>query len=216
MDGIRDAFERDSILNYAGDDLVTSCSVRAERTDAQLIELILAGDQTAFEQLFDRHKRLVARTASRYFQRPEQIEEFVQISFAKAYVELAKFRGEHSFSFHSWIGRITANVCLDALRSQNRKPEELNCELSEGEAKTVLDLAAHDSADPEESLVNRDLSNKLLSRLPVDERALLQMLYVDEMSVAEIADFFGWSQSKVKIKAWRARNSLRKSLRRFM
>jgi len=216
MSSIRDAFERDSILNYVGDDSVTSGAVRVERTDPQLIELILAGDHTAFEQLFDRHKRLVSRTAARYFQRPELIEEIVQISFAKAYVELAKFRGEHSFSFPSWIGRIAANACLDSIRMQKRKPEDLQCELSDGETQSVIDLIAHTDANPEEVLVNRDLTNKLLARLPVEDRALLHMMYVDEMSIAEIGEFFGWSVSKVKIKAWRARHGLRKVLRRYL
>lgn len=216
MSSIRDAFERDSILNYVGDEIVTSGVVRVERSDPQLIELILAGDQTAFEQLFDRHKRLVARTAARYFQRPELIEEIIQISFAKAYLELAKFRGEHSFSFPSWIGRIAANACLDSIRTQKRKPEDLQCELSDGETQSIIDLIAHTDASPEEALVNRDLTNKLLARLPVEDRALLHMMYVDEMSIAEIGEFLGWSISKVKIKAWRARNGLRKVLRRYL
>lgn len=216
MVSIRDAFKRESLLQYSGDEIVSGQGVRAERTDAQLIELILAGDQTAFEQLFNRHKRLVARTAARYFQRHEQIEEIIQISFAKTYLELAKFRGEHSFSFHSWIGRITANACLDTIRSNNRKPEELQCELSENEAQSVLDLTANTDESPEDSIVNRDLTNKLLSRLPTEDRALLHMIYVDEMSIAEIGSFFGWSISKVKIRAWRARNNLRKVLKRYL
>jgi len=42
------------------------------------------------------------------------------------------------------------------------------------------------------------------------------MLYVEEMSVAEIADVTGWSQSKVKIRAWRSRNTLRRVVRKFL
>jgi len=50
------------------------------RSDKQLAELVLEGDETAFEELFDRHKRLVASIASRYFRRPEQVEEIIQIN----------------------------------------------------------------------------------------------------------------------------------------
>ena len=217
MSSIREALERESILSACtGDEIVTSGAVRALRTDSQLIDLILAGDQTAFEQLFDRHKRHVARIAARYFQRPDLIEEVIQISFAKAYVELSKFRGEHSFSFPSWIGRIAANACLDQLRSQKRKPEDLHCELSDSDTQNVLDLAEASAASPEESLVNRDLANKLLGKLDLEDRALLHMIYVDEMSVAEVGEFFGWSKSKVKIRAWRARNSLKKTFRKYL
>src|SRR5687767_3205210 len=142
MSSIREAFQRDGILGYASDEKVTSGTVCAFRTDPQLVELVLAGDETAFEQIFERHKRTVARTAARYFQRPEQIEEIIQISFAKAFVELAKFRGEHELSMPSWLGRIAANACLDQLRSQKRKPENLQCELTDGEAESLLDLVA--------------------------------------------------------------------------
>ena len=38
----------------------------------------------------------------------------------------------------------------------------------------------------------------------------------DEMSVAEVGEFFGWSKSKVKIRAWRARNSLKKTFRKYL
>ena len=216
MTSIREAFQPEGILGYAGDEHVVSGAVRAVRTDSQLIELVLDGDENAFEQIFDRHKRFVARTAARYFQRPEQIEEIIQIAFAKAFVELPKFRGEHALSLPSWLGRIASNACLDTLRSQKRKPEDLQCELTTGETDTILDLTASTAINSEESLISRDLSQKLLAHLPEDDRALLQMLYVDEMSVAQIGDLLGWSASKVKIRAWRARHSLRKVLKKYV
>lgn len=215
MSSIREAFQRD-LLSYAGDENVTSGTVRAVRTDVQLIELTLSGDQHAFEQIFDRHKKLVARTAARFFQRPEQIEEVIQISFAKAFVELGKFRGDHEFSLPSWLGRIASNVCLDTIRSRKRKPEDLHCELAEGDTGTIMDIAADPAASAEDVLANRDLAYKLLSRLPEDDRALLHMFYVEEMSVAEIGSALGWSVSKVKIRSWRAKNSLRKTLAKYL
>jgi len=216
MTSISEAFQHEGIIPYAGDEKVASGAVRAVRTDSQLIELILAGDENAFEQIFDRHKRFVARTAARYFQRPEQIEEIIQIAFSKAFVELPKFRGEHELSLPSWLGRIAANACLDTLRSQKRKPEDLQCELTSGETETILDLTAATGQSSEDSLISRDLSDKLLAHLPEDDRALLQMLYVEDMSVAEIGDLLGWSVSKVKIRAWRARHSLRKVLKKYV
>lgn len=187
-----------------------------EKSDAQLIELILSGEEAAFENLFDRYKRLVASIAFRYFQRPEQIEEIVQISFAKVFFELKAFRGDYNFSFASWIGKITTNACLDALRSQKRKPENLWCEFSERETEILFAEAADIEKSAETSVVERDLALKLLARLPSEDRALLQMLDAEEMSVREVAEITGWSHSKIKIRAFRARNSLRKILRKFL
>lgn len=216
MSSIRETFQREAVLSYVSDENVTSGSVRAVRTDVQLIELTLSGDETAFEQIFDRHKKLVARTAARFFQRHEQIEEVIQISFAKAFVELGKFRGDHEFSLPSWLGRITSNVCLDQIRSRKRKPEHLHCELADGETATLIDIAADSTASAEDLIANRDLASKLLARLSEVDRALMHMFYVEEMTAAEIGDALGWSISKVKIRSWRARNSLRKILGAYL
>jgi RNA polymerase sigma-70 factor (ECF subfamily) len=183
--------------------------LRVERTDNQLVELTLAGDMFAFEQLFERHKRMVAVVASRYFRRHEEIEELVQVAFAKSYTELGKFNGKFERSFASWLSRITVNTCFDALRSKRRRPETLNCDLTDQETDAMLGASASGSTD-HATLLNRDLADKLLAQLCAQDRALLEMLYTDEMTVAEIADVMGTSQSNVKVRAWRARRHLRK------
>lgn len=191
-------------------------AVRAQLTDRQLVDAAIGGSDEAFEQIFDRYKRPVAITAARFFRQSEQIEEIIQISFAKAFVELARFRGQHDASLGSWLTRIAANASLDAIRSRRRRPESLDCELTNDESETLLDMAADNGQNAEQLLTSRDLSEKLLSRLPEDDRAILQMLYVEEQSISEIASLIGWTQSKVKIRAWRARNALRRILGQYL
>src|SRR5437763_1271114 len=118
-------------------DAAADSAVRAEQTDMQVVGLILAGDEFAFEILFERYKRLVAGVAGRYFQRPEQIDEVVQVCFTKAYFQLTTFRGSHDLSLISWLGKITTNTCLDLLRNQKRKPENMTCELSDAERRDL-------------------------------------------------------------------------------
>jgi len=212
MSTVRTALQNETLIR-SGEDERADAPVRAERTDAQLVEIVLAGDHSAFENLFDRHKRLVISVASRYLRRPEQIEEAVQTAFAKTFVDLKRFRGDHDLSFPSWIARITTNTCLDVLRSQKRKPEDLADDIA------GFDLAQMESGagrSSEASLIDRDLADKLLSHVAADDRALLHMLYAEEMSIAEIAEQFGWSVSKTKIRAWRARNSLRRIMKRYL
>jgi RNA polymerase sigma-70 factor, ECF subfamily len=80
----------------------------------------------------------------------------------------------------------------------------------------LVELTADNMRSAEHELLDRDLAEKLLSKVGDEDRAVLHMLYAEEMSVAEIAEVTGWSQSKVKIKAWRARNVLRRVLRKFV
>jgi RNA polymerase sigma-70 factor (ECF subfamily) len=185
------------------------------RSDRQLAELILGGDETAFEELFDRHKRLVASIAARYFRRHEQVEEIIQISFAKVYFELPHFRGLHELSLAGWLSKITRNACIDTLRNHKRRPEDLNCDLSDTERADILAFAAADESE-EQQHIDRDLADKLLSKLAADDRALLQMLHVEGLSIAESAEALSWSIPKTKLRAWRARGYLRRILKRFV
>jgi RNA polymerase sigma-70 factor (ECF subfamily) len=194
----------------------TEISASAEISDRHLINSLLAGDEAAFELIFERYKRLVASIAGRFFHQSEEIEEIIQITFTKAFLELARFRGDHNPSLASWLGKIARNACLDVLRTRKRKPENLLCELTEHETVSLLDFAEQNGGHSEKNHIDRDLAEKLLSRLAVEDRIVLQMLHGEEMSVADIAEIMNWSQSKVKLRAWRARNSLRKILNKYL
>ena len=207
---------QDEILMSRAENESADVRVCAEMSDAQLVGLVLAGDELAFENLFDRYKRLVASIAARYFRRHEQIEEIIQISFTKIFLELKNFNGNHDFSFPSWIGRITANACLDILRKQKRKPENLHCELSDDEAEFLFAAEKSNDKTAENSHVRRDLAEKLLSRLSAEDRAVIEMLEVEEMTVNEVSEITGWSKSKVKIRAFRSRKALRKIVKKFL
>ena len=191
-------------------------SARAERTDNQLVELVLEGDEIAFEELFDRHKRLVAMIAGRHFRRYEEIEEIVQVTFAKAFTQMGRFRGRYDRSFPSWLVTIASNTCLDTLRSQRRKPERLNCELDENEATALFELVTAEETRTEHAIAASDLAEKLLSHISPEDRGLLVMMYADEMSVADIAEAYGMTKANVKIRAWRARTALRKAFKKFL
>lgn len=210
------AWQDEILIKSRAEEKSAEIPVCAEKSDRQLIELVLAGDETAFENIFDRYKRFVASIAGRYFQRSEQIDEIIQISFTKVFLELKYFRGKHDFSFSSWLGRITTNACLDALRRQKQKPENLSCELSEPENELLFADDQKTNQTAEKFVVERDLAEKLLSCLPAEDRAILQMLDSEEMSVQEVAEITGWSKSKIKIRAFRARRALRKISRKFL
>ena len=106
-----------------------------EPTDDALVAATCAGDESAFEQLFERHRRRVARIAARFFTRQEQIEEIVQESFTKAYLALPTFAGAHAASFAAWLAQITVNACYDELRRAQRRPEQQLGDLNETEAR---------------------------------------------------------------------------------
>jgi RNA polymerase sigma-70 factor (ECF subfamily) len=188
----------------------------AEWTDDALVAAAGAGDEAAFEQLFERHRRQVARIAGRFFPQREQIEEIIQDSFTKAYFALNTYHGTHEASFRAWLTQIAVNTCYDQLRRARRRPEHTVEEFNDQESHEFAGQLRTAGSDIEGALVSRDLAVKLLARLNADDRLVLTLLDVEGFSVAEIAEMTNWSISKVKVRAHRARAHLRRVVQRFL
>ena len=188
----------------------------AEPTDDALVASAAAGDEGAFEQLFERHRRQVARIASRFFLQREQIEEIIQDSFTKAYFALNTYHGTHAASFKAWLAQIAVNCCYDHLRRARRRPEQGFADVEETEVQRFAVQAHSAPKNVETDLASRDLATKLLSRLSPEDRLVLTLLDVEGFSVAEIAAVTNWSISKVKVRAHRARAHLRRILKRYL
>lgn len=187
-----------------------------ESTDDALVGATVAGDERAFEKLFERHRRQVARIAGRFFPQREQIEEIIQDTFTKAYFALNTYHGTHAASFKAWLTQIAVNCCYDHLRRARRRPEQGFGDIEESEAQEFAAQLRSPPADVETMLVSRDLAVKLLSRLSAEDRLVLTLLDVEGFSVAEIAAVTNWSISKVKVRAHRARANLRRVLQRYI
>ncbi len=63
---------------------------------------------------------------------------------------------------------------------------------------------------PSDSMAARELVGKLLDQLSPADRTVIQMLDLEQKSVAEISALTGWGQSMIKVRAFRARRKLQK------
>lgn len=187
-----------------------------EPTDDALVAAAAGGDEAAFEELFNRHRRQVARISGRFFAQREQTEEIIQDAFTKVYLALHTYHGTHEASFKAWLAQITVNVCYDQLRRMRRRPEHALDEFTEHESQDISTQLRAARSDIESALVSRDLALKLLSRLSAEDRLVLTLMDVEGFSVAEIAEMTHWSVSKVKVRAHRARAHLRRIMRKFL
>jgi RNA polymerase sigma-70 factor, ECF subfamily len=188
----------------------------SEPTDDALVAAAAGGDEGAFELLFNRHRRQVARIGGRFFSQREQIEEIIQDTFTKLYFALNNYHGTHEASFKAWLAQIAVNACYDQLRRARRRPEEALSEFTENESRDFASQLRAPRSDVEGALVSRDLALKLLTRLSAEDRLVLTLLDVEGFSVAEIAEMTNWSISKVKVRAHRARAHLRRIMRKFL
>jgi RNA polymerase sigma-70 factor (ECF subfamily) len=198
--------------------LPSSARSTIEPSDVELVSRVRRGEEHSFEELFNRHRQRVASIASRFFRQRERIEEIVQESFTKAYFALEDFSNQQETSFAAWLARIAYNSCYDELRRMKRRPESALSDVSEEEAAGLkAQLRAQGvGGNVESAAIARDLAEKLLARLSPEDRLVLVMLDVEGLSVSEIAELTNWSVSKVKVRAHRARASLRRVLERFL
>lgn len=192
-------------------------TITGESVDDELVAAARNGDEAAFAILFQRHRRSVTRLAYRFFYRREQVEDIVQESFANAYFALGNYRGGQEKSFIAWLSKITVRACYDALR-RLRRTETVMCDLTEDEELFLSEKlrSVGKGSDIESAAISRDLADKLLQRLEPEDRLVLTLLNVADLSVAETAELIGWSTSKVKMRAYRARKSLQRVLHRFV
>lgn len=182
-----------------------------------LIELTLNGDETAFETLVRKHSRRVFSIARHFFRSMETVEDIVQETFAKAFFSLSSYR--RGASFEQWLAKIAVNNCYDELRRRRKRNESLITDLSEDEEGWLESKLAHAAFEIHISEAEREkaaeISDKLLSKLSVDDRIILILLHAENNTVREISQMMGWSEAKVKIRAFRARHALRKALARL-
>jgi RNA polymerase sigma-70 factor (ECF subfamily) len=185
--------------------------VRPEPTaDADLprITRAQAGELAAFDEIVGRHQERITALLFRICPTRNDLEDLVQETFVRAYRHLDRWRPEKPFAH--WLKRIATNVGLEYCRRNRRSPLALRAEVS-AEAPDPLDQipAAEESGPAPGALAE---AQWLLSHLAPNDRALLTLLYLDEMPLAEIAEHFGWSRANAKIRAFRARAHLRKIL----
>jgi RNA polymerase sigma-70 factor, ECF subfamily len=190
---------------------------QASSIDDHLIELSLAGDEDSFAQLVARQSRRVFTIARHFFRNPETVEDIAQETFTKVFFSLSSYR--RGASFEQWVARIAVNNCYDELRRRRKRAESLLTELSEDDAAWLENKLAHVSFDRHlgelESERAAEVADRLLVSLSPDDRFILLLLHAEESSVREIAQLMGWSEAKVKIRAFRARHAMRKALTRL-
>ncbi len=172
--------------------------------DERLITATLGGDDEAFARIVGRHKRQVFRIASRFAHDRNELEDICQDVFIKAYEKLKTFR--HDAPFEHWLARITVRTCYDALRRRRLHNVHTSTD--------SLPFEMRDHAEETRQAAQRahELLSRGLEKLRPEERLVITLLELEERSVREVAALTGWSEANVKVRAYRARKALRKSL----
>ncbi|MBC7921122.1 MAG: RNA polymerase sigma factor [Ferruginibacter sp.] len=170
--------------------------------DLALLDRILAGDQTAYRTLIERHKSYAFTIAYRILRHREDAEEVAQDAFMKAFQSLTGFNREAKFT--TWFYRIVFNAALGHQRRRQLPTTALEETPDHPEAATPADqLAAGDKSRYIQLAMNQ---------LPPDDVTMLTLFYLREFSLEEMAAVTGIAANTIKIKLHRARKRLAEKL----
>lgn len=119
-----------------------------------------------------------------------------------------------------WLTRIATNTCLNILRAAKRRPELTVSDLTEDENHWVdeklSDVSSERHRSAERKLVAADLADRLLETLSPEDRMTLTLIDGEDASVKEVAEMTGWSESKIKVRAFRARKRAREAMEKLL
>jgi len=185
-------------------------------SDAEIIERVIRGDVDTFECLLERHQtRVFGIVASRVPRR--DVEEVAHDAFVRAYTSLARFEGRGDFG--AWLSKIAVRACHDYWREIYRRREQPMSDLSEAQLASLARLAADRSnrAHGEGASTHeaRSLLAWAMDKLSAEDRAVLELVHIEERPVKEAAELLGWSVVNVKVRAYRSRKKLRAILEKL-
>ena len=180
--------------------------VRPDAREARiraLVQRARGGDQAAFRELVVLHQDRAYGLALRITRSPADAEEVAQDAFVRAWLALARFRGESSFA--TWLHRIVARRALDRLSGLKARRGH---EVEVGEAENLPDPAVSAPDDFEAATRGRRLE-RLVMRLPAAQRMAVTLYYYEDRSVEQAAAILGTPENTVKTHLARARAALR-------
>ena len=179
-----------------------------KNNDAELIQRVLAGDDTAFSALVKKHQKSVHALAWRKTGDFHVAEEITQDTFLKVYQNLSTLKEPQRFA--GWLYVIATNYC----KMWHRK-KRLSTQSLEDTSSAELEKATYSGyviAENEGTAAEaqREVVKKLLAKLQESERTVITLYYLGGMTYEEISKFLGVSVGTIKTRIYRARQRLKK------
>jgi RNA polymerase sigma-70 factor (ECF subfamily) len=163
--------------------------------DAIIVSRCLAGDTAAFETIVARYQRPLFSVAVRMLGNRDDASDATQTAFVRAFERLDTYRPEHRF--FSWIYRILANECLNAIRG--RRPQTPITE-DVAEAEGPLERL--------ELVERRRAVQSALMSLQLEYREVVVLRHFAGLSYEEIGAAIGVPAKTVKSRLYTARQQL--------
>lgn len=170
---------------------------------SQWVNAAMNGDQDAFTEIVYTFQDSVFNLCYRMLGERTEAEDAAQEAFLRAYSNLSRY--DHQRSFKTWVLSIASNHCIDRLRKRRMQFISIDEPIS-----ATMSLSS-DEPQPEQMALMNERSRAvqgLLAELAPDYRAAVILRYWYDYSYAEIADILDTTESAIKSRLFRARQTL--------
>lgn len=171
----------------------------SKEQERAIVEQAKVGDESAFRQLIYWHKDEAFSLACSILKDRTLAEDVLQEVFIKVFQKIDSFN--YQSRFYTWLYRIVVNRCYNERRKKKQTLETLEREISGNEGFDNLDL----------NDINAIMQSSLDLMKP-NEALVLRLFYLSELSIEEVKEVTGFSQSKVKVALHRGRKNLKELL----
>src|SRR5215212_4179293 len=193
-------------------------------TDGALVEQVIGGKRTAFDELVRRYQRQAVAVSYRLLGNSHDALEVTQDAFIKAFSSLATLQKPEAFG--GWLMRIVSNLSLNYRRSRKTRSQlPLDDLLGPTEGAQMAEAAGgssdwmSQSGDPVHLLASEEMGRKLqaaLAQLPEKQRMAIVMFTIDEMPQKQVAEALQCSVEAVKWHVFQGRKKLKEMLKEHL
>jgi RNA polymerase sigma-70 factor (ECF subfamily) len=207
-----------TIETSSGIGMTKHAAAHPSSDEADLVARARCHDAAAVRLIIRQHNQRLYRIARSIVRDDAEAEDVLQESYARAFTNLATFRGEARLG--TWLARIVMNEALGRLRGK-RRTLELNSIIAGGalEAEIIPFPNANAELDPETAVAQRELRallERAIDDLPESFRTVLVARLIEGMSIEETAELFGILPETVKTRLHRARRLLRDAMEKHI
>ena len=173
--------------------------------DQDLVKQLQAGSLDALGELYDRYRQLVFRTALAITGDQETASDLLQDVFLRLF-RFAE-RIDLQRPLQPWLYRMTANLAYTWLKRDRRWFRPL-----ENLAEWLAGSTSNQTHEAVESIDDWDRLQRAVASLPISQRMVVVLYYLDDLSLHEISEILEIPVGTVKSRLHYGRLTLKKDL----
>jgi RNA polymerase sigma-70 factor (ECF subfamily) len=182
--------------------------------DRALLRRLRDRDERAFRELVEAHRDRVFNISYRMLGNREEAQDVAQEVFITVFKTIDTFREEAKFS--TWLYRVTVNHCKNRIkylsRRHDRDRDQLDDDVQATNGAIATPMLAAQPDRALEGMQNEVLLEAAIKTLDEDQRTVIILRDVEELSIEEICEITELADGTVKSRLHRARLALRKKL----